>query len=69
MREPRVDFVDAGAFVFFCALGEGADEAGEIHPGGVAEDEGALGVVLVEEGAQEEVEIVGGCGEVEPGWV
>lgn len=61
--------LDTAPLVSFGALRERGEEAGEVHPGCVAEYGGAFGVVLVQEGAEERVEIVGRGGEVEPGWV
>lgn len=63
-----MDFLNAGALVSFRALGQGGEESAEIHPAGLAQEDGARWVVLVEEGAEEWVEVVGGGGEVEPGW-
>ena len=69
LRQPGVYLVDAAPLVGLRPLRQGREEAAEIHPGGVAEDGGALWVVLVQEGAEEGVEVVGGGGEVEPGWL
>ena len=52
--------------VRFCTLGQGGEEAAQVHPGGVAEDDGAGRVVCVQEGAEEGVEVVGRGGEVKP---
>ena len=59
----------SAGFVGFGALSQGGEQAAEVHPRGVAEDDRAGGVVGVEEGAEERVEVVGTGGEVEPGWV
>lgn len=56
------------ALVGLGALRQGSEEAAQVLPRGVAQDRGAFWVVLVQEGAEEEVEVVGGGGEVEPGW-
>jgi len=69
LRQPGVDLGDAGGFVLLGALAKGRDEAAEILPGGVAQDEGAGGEVGCSEVAQEGVEVVGACGEVEEGRV
>ena len=60
---------DAVGFVLLRALAEGSDQAAEVLPGGVAEDERAGGEVFGAEGAEEGVEVVGGGGEVEVCWV
>lgn len=65
LRQPGVDFRDAVGFVLLCALAEGGDEAAEILPGGVAEDERAGGEVGGSEVAEEGVEVVRARGEVE----
>lgn len=57
------------ALVGLRALREGGEEAAEVLPRGVAEDDGAPGVVPVQERAEEQVEVVRGGGEVEPGRV
>lgn len=66
--EPRVDFLDAGDFVVLCPLRERGDQAAEVLPAGVAENDGALRVVIVAEAFEEWVEVVGRGGEVEEGW-
>ena len=64
-----MNLLDAAPLVGFRSLREGREEAAQIHPRCVAEDRGAFGVVLVQEGAEEGVQVVRGGGEVEPGWV
>lgn len=43
LRQPGVDFGDAGGFVLLRALAERGDQAAEVLPRGVAEDQGAGG--------------------------
>lgn len=62
-------FLYAASLVSLGSLREGGKEAAEIHPGCVAKYGGAFGVVLVQECAEEGVQVVRRGGEVEPGWV
>ena len=61
-----MDLIHAGDFVGLRALGQGGEDAGDVHPGGVAENDSSVRVVAVDEGTEEGVEIVWGGGEVEP---
>ena len=63
-----MNFAHAVRFVGLSVLLETGYEAAEILPGGVAEDDGAGGVVGGAEVAEEGVEVVGGGGEVEERW-
>ena len=55
--------------VRLCPLRQALQEAAQIHPAGVAKEDGAFGVVGVDEFAEEGIEVVRGSGEVEPCWV
>ena len=65
-RQPLVHFLHPVDFVRLRALRQAGQEAGEIHPRGVAQDDGAVRIEGAQEGAQEGVEVVGRGGEVEP---
>jgi hypothetical protein len=69
LRQPRMNLGDAIRLVLLGPLAEGGDEAAQILPGGVTEDQRAGGEVLFSEVSQEGVEVVGGSGEVEEGGV
>ena len=63
-----MDLLYTASLIRFRSLREGCKEAAEIHPRCVAKYGGAFGVVLMEECAEERVEVVRGGGKVEPGW-
>lgn len=55
-------------FVGLGAGSEGREEATDILPAGFAQEGCSRGIVRAQEGEEEGVEVVGGGGEVEPGW-
>ena len=61
-----MDLDQSGNLVGFCALRKGGQEAAEIHPGSLAEEDGSRGIVRVDEGMEEWIEVVGRGGEVGP---
>lgn len=66
-REPAVDFLHPAALVRLRALCERREEAAEVHPRRVAEEDGPGRIVFAHEGGEERVQVVGRRREVEPG--
>ena len=54
-----MNFVDAGDFVLLCSLRERANEAAQVLPAGVTQDDGSLWVVVLSESFEERIEVVG----------
>ena len=65
-REPGLEFRHPVALVCLCTLRERREEAAQVHPGGIAEEDGPGWVVFAHEGGEERVQIVGRGREVKP---
>jgi hypothetical protein len=64
--QPAVNLFHPFPLVCLRAPRQGDKEPAEVHPGGFAQEDGAGGIIRMDEVVQERVQVVGRGGEVEP---